>query len=207
MFAYNPQVQDRSGEILGNAGAASAEIRRQGNVAAAQAVSDAISNISSMYTKKQEQNKQDTAKLESSMAAGQAMMNLSQQYGPEGETFRQSLGDALNQAGNNPDKISGATLAHMSYFDTMMSKDKMNAQIAGYKDLASSKASLGGPGTNTTTTAAPKYNTGEARAFAAQAKAKGLNDDQIKEGLRNTLGPWAESAVYGNPNAGNFWGP
>lgn len=204
MFAYNPQVQDRSGEILGNAGAASAEIRRQGNVAAAQAVSDAITNISNMYMKKQEQNKQDTAKLESSMATGQAMMNLSQQYGTEGETFRQSLSDALNKAGNNPDKIAGATLAHMSYFDTMMSKDKMNAQIAGYKDLADYKAA-NAPAS--TTTATPKYNTGEARAFAAQAKAKGLNDEQIKEGLRNTLGPWAESAVYGNPNAGNFWGP
>lgn len=149
MFAYNPQVQDRSGEILGNAGAASAEIRRQGNVAAAQAVSDAISNISSMYMKKQEQNKQDTAKLEGSMAAGQAMMNLSTQYGAEGEAFRQSLGDALNQAGNNPDKISGATLAHMSYFDALMAKDKMKYQYDQSLELARQKQALGGGGAAT----------------------------------------------------------
>lgn len=149
MFAYNP-TPDRSGEILGNAGVASAEIRRQGNVAAAQAVSNAITNISNMYMKKQEQNKQDTAKLESSMAAGQAMMNLSKNYGTEGENFRTSLNDALIKAGNNPDKIAGATAAHMSYFETMMAKDKMNTQYNSALKLAQQKQALGLGGSSPT---------------------------------------------------------
>lgn len=200
MFAYNP-TPDRSGEILGNAGAASAEIRRQGNVAAAQAVSDAITNISNMYMKKQEQNKQDTAKLESSMAAGQAMMNLSQQYGTEGETFRQSLGDALKQAGNNPDKISGATLAHMSYFDNMMAKDKTKAQYEALGNVYTGRAEA--------TAAAkaaqpPKMNSENIRSMVAEAKAAGFTDDAIKSKLQSQYGDWAVRSVY-PPQNQNIW--
>lgn len=51
MYAPTP---DRSGEILANAGTNAAQIRAQGTIAAAQSVSDAITNISNMYMKQQE---------------------------------------------------------------------------------------------------------------------------------------------------------
>lgn len=202
-MAYNPTVNDRSGEILGNAGAASAEIRRQGNVAAAQSVSDAITNISNMYMKKQEQNKQDTAKLESSMATGQAMINLSQQYGTEGETFRQSLSDALNQAGNNPDKIAGATAAHMTYFDNMMAKDKTKAQYEALGNVYAGRAEA--------TAAAkaaqpPKMNAENIRSMVSEAKSAGFTDEQIKSKLQSQYGDWAVRSVYPPQNQGIWMG-
>lgn len=200
---YAPSVNDRSGEILGNAGTNAAQIRAQGSVAAAQAVSDAITNISNMYMKKQEQNKQDTAKLESSMATGQAMMNLSQQYGTEGETFRQSLSDALNKAGNNPDKIAGATAAHMTYFDNMMAKDKTKAQYEALGNVYAGRAEA--------TAAAkaalpPKMNAENIRSMVSEAKTAGFTDEQIKSKLQSQYGDWAVRSVYPPQNQGIWMG-
>ena len=202
MFAYNP-TPDRSGEILGNAGTNAAQIRAQGSVAAAQSVSDAITNISNMYMKKQEQNKQDTAKLESSMATGQAMMNLSQQYGTEGATFRQSLSDALNQAGKNPDKIAGATAAHLTYFDNMMAKDKTKAQYEALGNVYAGRASA--------TAAAkaaqpPKMNAENIRSMVSEAKTAGFTDEQIKSKLESQHGDWAVNSVYPSKNQGIWMG-
>ena len=202
MFAYNP-TPDRSGEILGNAGTNAAQIRAQGSVAAAQSVSDAITNISNMYMKKQEQNKQDTAKLESSMATGQAMMNLSQQYGTEGATFRQSLSDALNQAGKNPDKIAGATAAHLTYFDNMMAKDKTKAQYEALGNVYAGRASA--------TAAAkaaqpPKMNAENIRSMVSEAKTAGFTDEQIKSKLQSQYGDWAVNSVYPSKNQGIWMG-
>jgi hypothetical protein len=194
---YAPSVNDRSGEILGNAGTNAAQIRAQGSVAAAQSVSDAITNISNMYMKKQEQNKQDTAKLESSMATGQAMMNLSQQYGTEGATFRQSLSDALNQAGKNPDKIAGATAAHLTYFDNMMAKDKTKAQ---YEALGNAYAGRAEATAAAKAAQPPKMNAETIRSMVSEAKTQGFSDDAIKAKLQSQYGDWAVNSVYPSKN-------
>lgn len=201
MFAYNP-TPDRSGEILGNAGTNAAQIRAQGSVAAAQSVSDAITNISNMYMKKQEQNKQDTAKLESSMATGQAMMNLSQQYGTEGKTFRQSLGDALNKAGNNPDKIAGATAAHMTYFDNMMAKDKTKAQYEALGNVYAGRAEA----TAAAKAALPtKLDANYARQAYQSLRSRNYTHEQAIEGMNAGGMNWGVQYIN-RPESNPFWG-
>lgn len=142
MFAYNPAVTDRSAEILTSANNQAAAIQLQGMQNFSQSLGNAMQSLGDGYAKARD----NAAKLETSMAAGQAMMNLSQQFGAEGEMFRESFAKSLQDAGNNPDKIAGVTAAHTSYFDALMAKDKMKYQYDQSLELARQKQALGGGG-------------------------------------------------------------
>lgn len=222
MFAYNPTANDNSGQILAGYKTKSAEIKAAGNEALAQGImrgaTSAIGgglgaatgfNTAGMITDASgnqipglgdalDDVKANAIKYDT--AAG--MMDAYKQMGPQMGITAEQI-DALGaKHKNNPDALLGSLTVMERVAANNMSMQRQQAQVDGYKDLYDYK-SANAPVKPPT---APKFNTGEARAFAAQAKAQNLTDDQIKEGLRNTLGPWAESAVYGNPNAGNFWG-
>ena len=202
MFAYNPQVQDRSGEILGNAGANAAEIRRQGNVAAAQAVADAISSMSSMYMQKQLRNQTEQNKMEGSMTTLNAMNNLSGQYGERGAAFQSSLGKDLAALGEKPDadKLSGLTMAYTPAFQSLISTDQTQAQADIWsKHRASAPVAPGA------TTTAPRMNAETIRRQVSEAKAAGFTDNQIKTKLQSQHGDWAVRAVYPPENQGGIW--
>lgn len=201
MFAYNPQVQDRSGEILGNAGAASAEIRRQGNVAAAQAVGDAISNISAMYMKKQEQNQANQNKMEGSMTTLNAMNNLSGQYGERGAAFQSSLGKDLAALGEkpDPDKLAGLTMAYTPAFQSLISTDQTQATADIWsKHRASAPVAPG------STTTAPKLDAQYGREFYMGLRNNGRTHEQALQDMRNAGLNWAINDIERPQNQGFF---
>ena len=197
---YNPTVNDRSGEILGAYTANAAQTRAEGMQNFGNSIGEGLAAMGSGIAGGISQAGQQAIKYKTAAGMLDAYRTNADAFG-----FDMNALDAMEQKyAKDPDKLLGALTVLGEIGSNNMSMQRESARMDNYKDLADYKAALGG---SDSTPTAPKYNTGEARAFAAQAKAKGLNDDQIKEGLRNTLGPWAESAVYGNPNAGNFWGP
>lgn len=198
MFAYNP-APDRSGEILGNASAQAAATRAQGTAQFSQALSDSINTISNIYMKKQEQNQADAKKMESNISLGQSMMNLSSQYGEDGKKFQASLSKALSDANGNPDKTSGALMAHMPVFQSFITQDNYDAQYSAlgnaYAQRSAAKALQ-----------PPKMNAEYIRSMAADAKAAGFTDEQIKGKLQTQYGDWAVRSVYPPQNQGIWMG-
>jgi hypothetical protein len=99
-----------------------------------------------MVNKRIEQNQTDNSKMEQSMASGQAMMSLSDNYGDQGEKFKVSLGKALEETKGNPNKMSGAVMAHAAEFENMQQMAQQNNQYTQALKLAQQKAALGGGG-------------------------------------------------------------
>lgn len=126
---YNPSVNDRSGEIYGNAGAAAAEIRRQGNVAAAQAVSDAVTNISQMYMQqktKSEENKMTSDYLDQ-------MANFyNNTPGPDGKTKMMSDEDLEKFTKSSLGAKQGMIAPRLATYDQMMKNSYLDRQMSAY---------------------------------------------------------------------------
>ena len=145
---YAPTVTDRSAEIYAQGANNATNIRAQGQANFQNSLNSSFNTAMGMVNKRVEQNNEDNAKMQQSMASGEAMMSLSDNYGDQGQKFKTSLAKALEDTKGNPNKMSGAVMAHMSYFDTMMSKDKMQYQYDQSLQLARQKAALGGGGSN-----------------------------------------------------------
>lgn len=203
MFQYNPTVTDRSGEILANASTNAAQIQAQSMQNLGQSIGNAMASLGEGVQKRRE----DLAKVETSMAAGEAMMKLSQQFGPDGELFRQSFSDSLTKAGKNPDKIAGAVAAHTSVFDSLMSMKREQARMDGYKDLADYKSSLGGSSTDTAAT--PKYDFNYATQFNKALYDNGITDPEQQKQKFNEAGIGHLYEKFINPPKQNmgFFGP
>ena len=197
---YAPAVNDRSGEILAGFQASAAATRAQGMQNFGQSIGDGLaamgSGIAGGMTKAHENA------IKYNEAAG--MLDA---YRSNAESLGLSL-DMLNgieeKYSKDPDKLLGHLTVIGSIANSNLSMQRENARIEGFKDLYDYK-SANAPSTPVVPEQ-PKYNSAEARAYAAQAKSQGLTDDQIREALRNTLGPWAENAVYGQ-NGMSFFGP
>lgn len=142
---YAPPIQTNAGNILANASANAAEIQSEAMQNFGQSIGNAMAALGEGVQKRRE----DLAKVETSMAAGEAMMKLSQQFGPDGELFRQSFSDSLTKAGKNPDKIAGAVAAHTSVFDSLMKMRTQQAQYDAALELHRQKQALGGSGSST----------------------------------------------------------
>jgi hypothetical protein len=140
---YDPSVNDRSGEIYAQASANSAAIRAQGTADFTNALNSSFNTAMGMVNKRIEKNETDNAKMEQSMASGQAMMSLSDNYGEQGQNFKMSLGKALEDTKGNPDKMSGAVMAHAAEFENMQKQQTVNNQYTQALNLAKQKAALG----------------------------------------------------------------
>jgi hypothetical protein len=143
---YAPAVTDRSAEIYAQGAANATNIRAQGNQNLQNSLTSSFNTVMGMVNKRVEQNNQDNAKMEQSMASGQAMMSLADNYGDQGQKFKMSLGKALEDTKGNPDKMSGAVMAHASEFENMQQMAQQNNQYTQALQLAKQKAALGGGG-------------------------------------------------------------
>jgi hypothetical protein len=156
-----------------------------------------------MVNKRVDQNNEDNAKMQQSMASGQAMMSLSDNYGDQGQKFKTSLAKALEDTKGNANKMSGAVMAHAAEFENMQ---KQQTAAKTYEALG--KAYTGKAAATAAAKAAQpdKMNAETIRSYARDAAAQGATQDQIKAGLLNGFGQWAVDAVFPQAKQG-FWGP
>jgi hypothetical protein len=140
---YAPAVTDRSAEIYAQGANNATNIRAQGQANFQNSLTSSFNTAMGMVTKRIEKNETDNAKMEQSMASGQAMMSLSDNYGEQGQKFKMSLGKALEDTKGNPDKMSGAVMAHAAEFENMQKQQTVNNQYTQALNLAKQKAALG----------------------------------------------------------------
>jgi len=200
---YNPSVNDNSGQILGQATANAAAIQAQGTAQFSQNLTDSFNTVMGMVNKRVEKNQADNAKMQQSMAAGQAMMSLSDNYGDQGQKFKTSLAKALEDTKGNPDKMSGAVMAHAAEFENMQ---KQQTAAKTYEALGNAYAGKAAATAAAKAAQPDKMNAETIRSYARDAAAQGATQDQIKAGLLNGFGQWAVDAVFPQPKS-NFWGP
>ena len=143
---YAPAVTDRSAEIYAQGANNATNIRAQGQANFQNSLTSSFNTAMGMVNKRIEQNQTDNSKMEQSMASGQAMMSLSDNYGDQGEKFKVSLGKALEETKGNPNKMSGAVMAHAAEFENMQQMAQQNNQYTQALKLAQQKAALGGGG-------------------------------------------------------------
>jgi hypothetical protein len=198
---YNPSVNDNSGQILGQATANAAAIQAQGTAQFSQNLTDSFNTVMGMVNKRVEKNQADNSKMQQSMASGQAMMSLSDNYGEQGEKFKTSLAKALEDTKGNPDKMSGAVMAHAAEFENMQ---KQQTATKTYEALGNAYAGKAAATAAAKAALPDKMNAETIRSYAADAAAQGATQDQIKEGLLRGYGQWAVDAVF-PPQKKSVW--
>jgi hypothetical protein len=200
---YNPSVNDNSGQILGQAASNSAAIQAQGTAQFSQNLTDSFNTVMGMVNKRVEKNQADNSKMQQSMASGEAMMSLSDNYGEQGQQFKISLAKSLEETKGNPDKMSGAVMAHAAEFENMQ---KQQTAAKTYEALGNAYAGKAAATAAAKAAQPDKMNAETIRSYAADAAAQGATQDQIKAGLLNGYGQWAVDAVFPQAKQG-FWGP
>jgi gas vesicle protein len=197
---YNPSVNDNSGQILGQATANAAAIQAQGTAQFSQNLTDSFNTVMGMVNKRIDQNNEDNAKMQQSMASGQAMMSLSDNYGDQGQKFKTSLAKALEDTKGNANKMSGAVMAHAAEFENMQ---KQQTATKTYEALGNAYAGKAAATAAAKAALPPKMNAETVRSWAADAAAQGATADQIKAGLLK-YGQWAVDAVF-PPQKKSVW--
>jgi hypothetical protein len=198
---YAPAVTDRSAEIYAQGANNAANLRAQGVANMQNSLTSSFNTVMGMVNKRVEQNNQDNAKMEQSMASGQAMMSLSDNYGEQGEKFKVSLAKALEETKGNANKMSGAVMAHAAEFENMQKQQLAREQYTALGNAYAGKAAA----TAAAKAAQPdKMNAETIRSYAADAAAQGATQDQIKEGLLRGYGQWAVDAVF-PPQKKSVW--
>jgi hypothetical protein len=200
---YAPAVTDRSAEIYAQGANNAANLRAQGVANMQNSLTSSFNTVMGMVNKRVEQNNQDNAKMEQSMASGQAMMSLSDNYGEQGEKFKVSLAKALEDTKGNANKMSGAVMSHAAEFENMQ---KQQTATKTYEALGNAYAGKAAATAAAKAAQPDKMNAETIRSYARDAAAQGATQDQIKAGLLNGFGQWAVDAVFPQAKQG-FWGP
>jgi hypothetical protein len=203
MFAYNPQVNDRSGEIYGAHQVDAAKAQAAGMQSFGKSIGDGLQSAGSSIAGGVIKHQENAAKMQGAQSTVQAMQDILPQYGKQGIALGDALAKSLEKAGNNPDKISGTIMAYQPAMQSLIQTDHSvqvaNAQGANYQALAQIKA-------DAQAAQPPKMNVETIRAYANEAATNGATPDQIKAALLQGYGSWAVDAVYPQPKQ-NFWGP
>jgi hypothetical protein len=155
MFAYNPTVQDRSGEIIADASANAANIQSKSMMDFGNTIGGAITSLAGGITRAISKSQANTAKLQGIQATGDALQAILPTYGEEGMALGAALTDQLGKAGTNPDKLAGAMMAFMPAVQNLQSRYNQQAQYTGALNLAKQKQALGLGGGGGS---APMYN-------------------------------------------------
>ena len=200
---YAPAVTDRSAEIYAQGANNAANLRAQGVANMQNSLTSSFNTVMGMVNKRVEQNNQDNAKMEQSMASGQAMMSLSDNYGEQGEKFKVSLAKALEDTKGNANKMSGAVMSHAAEFENMQ---KQQTATKTYEALGNAYAGKAAATAAAKAAQPDKMNAETIRSYARDAAAQGATQDQIKAGLLNGFGQWAVDAVFPQAKQG-VWGP
>jgi hypothetical protein len=198
---YAPAVTDRSAEIYAQGATTATNIRAQGQANFQNSLTSSFNTAMGMVNKRIEKNETDNAKMEQSMASGQAMMSLSDNYGKQGQNFKMSLGKALEDTKGNPDKMSGAVMAHAAEFENMQ---KQQTAAKTYEALGNAYAGKAAATAAAKANAPMKMNSESIRSMVTEAKAAGFTDDAIKAKLGQQYGEWAVRSVYPPQNQGFF---
>jgi hypothetical protein len=195
MFAYNPQVTDRSGEFIAQGMSNAANLRAQGMQSLGQSIGQGLAGLGGGIGGMIKDSQAKTAKLQGIQSTGSALQAILPQYGQEGMALGQALQTELGKAGNNPDKIAGTMMAFMPAVEGLQSRYNQAAQIEGYKDLADYKSSVG-PGTDTTT-APPKLDSNFARQFYQGLRANNRTHEQALADMDNAGLNWGKQYIEG----------
>jgi hypothetical protein len=200
---YAPAVTDRSAEIYAQGANNATNIRAQGQANFQNSLTSSFNTAMGMVNKRIEKNETDNAKMEQSMASGQAMMSLSDNYGEQGQNFKMSLGKALEDTKGNANKMSGAVMAHAAEFENMQ---KQQTAAKTYEALGNAYAGKAAATAAAKANAPMKMNSESIRSMVTEAKAAGFTDDAIKTKLAQQYGEWAVRSVYPPQNQGIWTG-
>jgi len=193
---YAPAVTDRSAEIYAQGANNATNIRAQGQANFQNSLTSSFNTAMGMVNKRIEKNETDNAKMEQSMATGQAMMSLADNYGEQGQKFKFSLAKALEDTKGNANKMAGAVDAHQVELESMRQMARMNAQVEGYKDLADYKSA----NTPAAATTQPKLDANYGRQFYQGLRQNGRTHEQALADMDNAGLNWAKPYIEGQKN-------
>ena len=199
MFAYNPQVNDRSGEIYGAHQVQAAQATAAGQMSLGKSIGDGLesagSSIAGGMTKVQENAiKYDTA-------AG--MLDTYKTNAKALGLDMQMLDGIEQKYANKPNELIGALTVVGKIGENNLDIQKAEKTYAALGNAYLGKAQAAA---DVKAAQPPKMNAETIRAYAADAAAQGATPDQIKAGLMKGYGQWAVDTVYPQPKQ-NFWGP
>jgi len=199
MFAYNPQVNDRSGEIYGAHQVDAAKAQAAGMQSFGKSIGDGLQSAGSSIAGGMTKARENAIKYDA--AAG--MMDTYKTNAKALGLDMQMLDGIEQKYANDPNKLIGA----LTVLDRVSAHnmDVVKAQKT-YEALGNAYAGKAQAAADVKAAQPPKMNAETIRAFAADAAAQGATPDQIKAGLLKGYGQWAVDTVYPQPKQ-NFWGP
>lgn len=156
MFAYNPAVTDRSGEILANAMSNASALQLEGM----QSLGNAFANLGNSYADSISKAKENAAKAETNLGTSEAIASIYQTFGSPKQYQDYMAG--LDRNAKNQDKLSGYNAIHVQTANALIDIHRQQQQYAGALELARQKQALGiGSGSDTgssTSTNRPSVN-------------------------------------------------
>jgi len=201
MFAYNPQVNDRSGEILGASQTNAANTRAQGMQNFGQSIGEGLESMGSSIAGGMEKVQANTAKANTNLGTAEALDQIYGTYGTPEQ--RQNFLTGLDKVSGNQDKTAGYLAMHQQTGQSLieLNKSKQIADIYGAnnKDLAMWKA-----GNTGAAVAAPKYDANRARESYELIRNRGYNHDQAIEAMKASGMNWMVQYIE-RPDP--MWGP
>ena len=199
MFAYNPQVQDQSGQILGQYQSQAAKTQAESQAALGQNIGKGLESIGSSVAGGITKSRENAIKYDT--AAGM-LDTYKQNAGALGLDLNM-LGGMEEKYAKDPDKLIGALTVVGKMAENNMGIEKAQKTYEALGNSYSQKAAAA----QAVKDAQPdKMNAETIRSYARDAAAQGKTQDQIKAGLLNGFGQWAVDAVFPQPKT-NFWGP
>lgn len=116
---YAPTVTDRSAEIYAAGSNNASAIRARGVENMTNSLTSSFNTAMGMVNKRIEKNETDNAKLKQTTATGQAMMNIADNYGVDGQKFKVNLATALKDNANDANKMAGTVMAYANDLENL----------------------------------------------------------------------------------------
>lgn len=202
MFAYNPTVNDRSGEILAQGIMQQNANRASQQQQIAETIGSAIASLGIIIKKKQE----DAAKAATIGEALSTMQSVLPTYGKEGAALANIITQRVEASGNNLDKMSGILMSAKPAMDDLSARYNQKAQIDGYKELYTQKAQAAA---DAKAAQPPKYDFNYATEFNKALYDNGITDPEQQKQKFNEAGIGHLYDKFINPPKQNmgFFGP
>jgi hypothetical protein len=201
---YNPAVNDRSGEILGNAQANAAQIRAQGMMAMGEGIGDGLAAIGGGLSQGMTKVQGNAAKANTNAGTAEALDQIYATYGTPEQ--RQDFLIGLEKVAGNQDKTAGYIAMHQQTGQALVQLDKSkqiaDIYAANNKDLAAIKA---GNAAETAAAKEPKLDANYARQAYQSLRGRGYNHEQAIEGMNAGGMNWGVQYIN-RPESNSFWG-
>ena len=199
MFAYNPQVNDRSGEISGAHQVQAAQATAAGQMSFGKSIGDGLQSAAGSIAGGMTKSRENAMKYDA--AAG--MMDTYKENSTALGLDMQMLDGLEQKYAKDPDKLIGALTVVGKMSDHNLDVEKAEKTYAALGNAYLGKAQAAA---DVKAAQPPKMNPETIRAYAHDASTQGATPDQIKAGLMKGFGQWAVDAVFPQPKQ-NFWGP